>query len=87
MRYCLICEGNLPEEQFKFDLDVCWVCYRQLNRSIDFVEPHGSNIHSAYLRLFLAIKKQAELDGKFDEFERYWLKNPTIKYIQKLLWG
>jgi molybdenum cofactor biosynthesis enzyme MoaA len=50
-----------------------------------FRPAEGSNLKSAYTRLFLAIKRSAVAEGKLETWKRYWVDSPVMKRIWDLL--
>lgn len=66
---------------------VCPKCRqsRSVRWAVQFRPEEGSGLKSAYTRLFLAIKKAAEDDGKLDSWKQYWVESPQMKRIWDLL--
>jgi hypothetical protein len=78
MKKCIICEGLLSEDQFRFKNDICRVCYKKL-QSIDSSYTGGpKSIIYSYISLLAAIRNTAEIDGEIDSWKEYWMSEPWI---------
>jgi hypothetical protein len=89
MRKCVICEGLLNEKFFTGGSFVCDTCAHRLQsrEEIKYSEQDRHTVFQAYVNLLLAIREQAIDDGKYEDWEAYWLDTNPWPFIWKEIYG
>ena len=75
--HCVLCLHKLSPFEYSKKLTICTRCSDTLRERWEYNMPVDRPIYptvaQAYVHLFIAVRKQALLDGELDDFDRYWL--------------
>lgn len=85
MPVCVKCQAEKSEKAFHPGVGICKSCLSRMQDDVDFVESHGVTKEEAFVNLVQAIREQAIVDDRLEDFEEYWVRDPRMQMIWSLL--